>query len=211
MTGPRKQTPATALARLTKPAKLSETAVGLAVASWVAMMGGRIYNAETGFLGHYDGEGVRHARKGGTRSTPGTPDMPVVLMAKPWHYTLTVELKGTDTAIKPKDWVYALDAATYGQPHLIVRSGEEFLTGLRYLGLLPRELEQVQPRDWDAWPQNINFLNLTLDNADLWRDRAMERKHADRLPGGQSWWNEERRFQLAAKRIKPLEAALLRR
>lgn len=191
--------------------KLSETAVGLAVASFVSMVGGRIYNAETGFLGHWedDGGGGRRSvgRKGGTRSTPGTPDMPVVFMCEPWRYTLTVELKGSDTAIKDKDWNYCLDAATYGQPHLLVRSGEEFLTGLRYLGLLPARLLGVRPQDWDAWPQNMNFLDITLERGELWADRARQRRAED----GAAWYDRERFCALAEKRPRPGSVAILRR
>lgn len=144
---------------------MKETVVSGAIRSLVVLMNGFAYSTESGAIGQWVGEpGQRKflGRPGGTRGTPGWPDLSC-LMERPVRYILTVEAKGTSTQIRESQWEYAARAMQLGQPHLIARSQEAFFTGLWFLGLLPKLwLERPPvPRYREEWPDNAQFLERT--------------------------------------------------
>jgi len=127
------------------------------------------YSHEVGGLGQWEG-GKFKARAGGTRTTPGFPDL-TFYMRTPRNVTLTVEAKGSSTRVRPEQWLFAWHRMHRGDPHLIVRSPEALVAGLRFLGLLPDRLigEPVL-----ALPENAAFLHATRTNMVL--------RHGWRLP-----------------------------
>lgn len=133
-----------------------------------------VYSNEVGFVVVPDGKGGVRPRPGGTRTTPGWPDL-FFLMNSPFTYELTVECKKPTGQTSDDQWRYALLAMRRGQAHLMCRDTDELLTGLCYLGLLPTLWRKLPPLPWDpnAWPQNVNYLpqqreafwqRQTLDN-----------------------------------------------
>ena len=116
------------------------------------------YSHEVGALGEW-ADGAFKARAGGTRTTPGFPDLTFYLH-DPERITLTVEAKGYATRLRAHQWRFAMYRMQRGDPHLIVRSPEALLTGLRYLGLLSAKLLRA-PLDTRALPENFAFLERT--------------------------------------------------
>jgi hypothetical protein len=146
---------------------MTEAIVSGAVKSIITMSGGQWWSTEVGFVGHWvegeDGKWKARPRRGGTRTTPGWPDISA-LMRRPHNYTLTIEAKGTKTAVREEQWRYALYAMRNGQPHLMVRSAEALVWGLWWLGLLPSASwvnRPPLPRWREDRPDNINYLART--------------------------------------------------
>lgn len=168
---------------------MSESVVAGGVKQLLTMLGGEWYSTEVGFVGEWveDAEGRRRAvgRRGGTRTTPGWPDL-AALMPAPVSYLLTVELKGTRTPVARDQWLYALRAMRNGQPHLIVRSGEALLWGLWFLGLLPGRLVDRPPLPgWrDERPVNLHYLART--RFIFWSGRAF-RPELPPLEAAEGW------------------------
>jgi hypothetical protein len=146
--------------------KMTETVVSGSVKQLLTMAGAEWYSSEVGFVGNWDptedGGWKARPRRGGTRTTPGWPDI-AALCTRPHRYMLTVEAKGTTTKIRVDQWLYALRAMRNGQPHLIVRSGESLVFGLWWLGLLPRHWMAAPPLPMYSLypPENALYLPRT--------------------------------------------------
>lgn len=133
---------------------------------------GHWYSTEAGAMGHWDpnaprkggGKGRFVTRKGGTRTTPGIPDL-VWLMRDPIAYVLFIEAKGADTSIEEEQWRFQARAALLGIPSLIVRTPDAMLQGLHLLGLLPKRLLKAGKVFWSQYdererPENVNYLTM---------------------------------------------------
>jgi hypothetical protein len=143
-----------------KPAQYTEKECSKAVRELLGPYCDDLYSTESGTLWQSDGK----PRAGGTRTTPGIPDL-FLYLHDPVVLCLTVEAKGHSTAMRPEQWVFAMQRMQRGEPHLVVRSPQALLNGLRMLGLLPRELflaPPVQP-DPRSLPDNLLFLERTRE------------------------------------------------
>lgn len=162
--------------KLPKVPPTKEKDVSKAVKAFLNALSVEWYSTEAGYLAYgSDAEGWR-PRPGGTRTTPGIPD----IFAYPetqegYPYTFTVEVKGASTAIKDEQWRYARNRMRRGEAHLIVRSVDALITGLAYLGIMPPGWEgQPEMMVWnqDLWPDNLNFLLETrgrMEEREPWR------------------------------------------
>jgi hypothetical protein len=176
-TGPRKRVN---LSRSVLGEKIPEGLVSASVKALITAAGGEWWSTEAGALGHWDqtangGKGKFIARKGGTRTSSGFPDISAMMRLAvpgagvPLEHDLTTETKGSDTETREGQWRYTLFAMHFGRPHLIVRSQEAWLTGLRFLGLLPPLWQERPPYpfNWSIWPDNLNYLPRTRER--FWR------------------------------------------
>lgn len=122
-------------------------------------LGGYWWSLESGYQLQTDAKtGKVIPRKGGTRTTPGFPDLiaHVPLLRSEHWFSMTVECKGKLTHVSPAQWLYAQLAASHGLLHFMVRSSDELLTGLSYCGLLDPNRQNLH--DATQWPQNLNYL-----------------------------------------------------
>lgn len=165
------------------PNRYTEDDTAAAIKGLLSNLAVEWYSTEAGYQGHFLPDGTRVDRRGGTRTTPGIPDL-FAYLRDPVQCLLTLEFKGERTDVRTDQWRFALRRSERGEPHLIVRSPQAMLWGLRFLGLLPHAWVERPPAlavgqsTWETLgeplPVNVNYLPDTRSGFWLNEDTAVQ-------------------------------------
>lgn len=172
----------------------TEKQISKAVKDLLNGLGVEWYSTESGYLTVPDGRGGWAPRPGGTRTTPGIPDLLCYSERGAWPFSFTVELKGAETEIKVEQWLYALRRMRRGEPHFIVRSTSALLTGMLFLGVAPKRVVEGNYGVGGEWPDNLNYLTETRGQLVSARPEIVDQRQ---------WAIVESRFPASNRKRRP--------